>query len=348
MRRKRRRTVRRAILAIVVLGGLAAGGVVLAVIGGIARNEPRVDIAAVTALATSGDADAQLELANYYSGASKDGKAKPAEAFRWYLKAAEQGNPEAEEAAGRMLLYGIGVPADTSAAMEWYRKAAEHGRPESQGRLANFYQDGISVPQDFALALQWYRKATSQGHAESMYRLGIMYAEGQGLKRDFAAAGEWFRKAAENGYGFGVPEQYQEAVAWAEDVEKYRDAASEGVAEAQYRLATLYYGPQARARNIPQDREAAVALYHSAATKGHALAMYALGLIYQGKISRETLPDTDYVQAHMWYNLAASRLPPGAERDLAVKDRDFLARYRLTPEQLAEAQRLAREWQPSL
>jgi TPR repeat protein len=335
-------------LAVVVLGGLAAAGVVAAVIGGTARNEPRVDIAAATARATSGDADAQLELANYYSAASKGGKARPAEAFRWYLKAAEQGIPEAQEAAGRMLLYGIGVPANTTAAMEWYRKAAEQGRAEAQGRLAIFYHDGISLPQDFALALQWYRKAAAQGHAESMYRLGIMYAEGQGLEQDFAAAGEWFRTAAENGYGFGVPEQYQEAVAWAEDVEKYRDAAAEGVAEAQYRLATLYYGPKARARNIPQDREAAVALYHSAAAKGHALAMYALGLIYQGKISRESLPDTDYVQAHMWYNLAASRLPPGPERDLAVKDRDFVARYRLSPEQLAEAQRLAREWQPSL
>jgi hypothetical protein len=232
--------------------------------------------------------------------------------------------------------------------MEWYRKAAEQGRAEAQGRLAIFYHDGISIPQDFALALQWYGNAAAQGHAESMYKLGIMHAEGQGIAQDFAGAGEWFRKAAEGGYGFGVPEQYQEAVAWAEDVQKYRDAASAGVAEAQYRLATLYYGPQARARNVPQDREAAIALYHSAATKGHALAMYSLGLIYQGKISRETLPDTDYVQAHMWYNLAASRLPPGRERDLAVKDRDFLARYRLTPEQLAEAQRLAREWQPSL
>lgn len=320
----------------------------VALVGDVARNESRIDVKALTARATDGDAEAQLQLGNYYSADSDGGRARPAEAFRWYLKAAEQGVPEAQEAAGHMLLYGIGVPADTNAAMEWYRKAAEQGRAEAQGRLAIFYHDGISVPQDFALALQWYRKAAAQGHAESMYNLGIMNAEGQGIEQDFVAAGEWFRKAAENGYGFGVPEQYQEAVGWAEDVEQYREAAAAGDADAQYRLATLYYGPEARARNIPQDREAAVALYHAAAAKGHALAMYSLGLIYQGKISQETLPDTDYVQAHMWYNLAASRLPPGRERDLAVKDRDFLARYRLTPDELAEAQRLAREWKPSL
>jgi len=351
MRRKRRRSgaMRRVVLFALLLAGVAVAGIVaFAVVGDLSRNEPRIDVKTLTARATKGDANAQLQLGNYHSAASKDGRAKPAEAFRWYLKAAEQGVPEAQEAAGRMLLYGIGVPADTAAAMEWYRKAAEQGRAEAQGRLANFFHDGISVPQDFALALEWYRKAVAQGDGESMYNLGVMYAEGRGLERDFFVAGEWFRKAAENGYGFGVPEQYQEAVAWAEEVQKYRGAAEAGDAEAQYRLATLYYGPKARARNIPQDREAAIALYHSAADKGHALAMYALGLIYQGKISRQTLADTDYVKAHMWYNLAASRLSPGRERDLAVKDRDFLARYRLSPEQLAEAQRLAREWQPSL
>ena len=53
----------------------------------------------------------------------------------------------------------------------------------------------------------------------------------------------------------------------------------------------------------------------------------------------------DYVQAHMWYNLAASRLPPGKDRDDSVKNRDIAAE-KMTPAQIAEAQRLAREWKP--
>jgi len=44
----------------------------------------------------------------------------------------------------------------------------------------------------------------------------------------------------------------------------------------------------------------------------------------------------------MWHNLAASRLT-GEDRDQAVGNRDFIAN-RLSPDQLAEAQRLAREW----
>ena len=53
----------------------------------------------------------------------------------------------------------------------------------------------------------------------------------------------------------------------------------------------------------------------------------------------------DYVQAHMWLSLAAARLPPGEKRDLAVLGRDTVEKL-MPPDQLAEAQRLAREWKP--
>ncbi len=51
----------------------------------------------------------------------------------------------------------------------------------------------------------------------------------------------------------------------------------------------------------------------------------------------------DYVQAHKWYNLAAASLPPGEDRDRAVRNRDLIE-GKMTPAQMAEAQRLAREW----
>ena len=48
----------------------------------------------------------------------------------------------------------------------------------------------------------------------------------------------------------------------------------------------------------------------------------------------------DYVQAHMLFNLAASAgLPSG------LKNRDTVAK-KMTPAQVAEAQKLAREWKP--
>ena len=53
----------------------------------------------------------------------------------------------------------------------------------------------------------------------------------------------------------------------------------------------------------------------------------------------------DYVQGYMWTDLAASRYPPGKDRDIAVKNRDIIAK-RMTPAQISEAQKLAREWKP--
>jgi len=52
----------------------------------------------------------------------------------------------------------------------------------------------------------------------------------------------------------------------------------------------------------------------------------------------------DYIQAYMWYNLAASN-SRGDLRLLAVKGRNQAAKE-MTPEDLSEAQRLASEWKP--
>ena len=52
----------------------------------------------------------------------------------------------------------------------------------------------------------------------------------------------------------------------------------------------------------------------------------------------------DAVRAHIWINLAASQLS-GEERERVGKVRDFIA-SKLTPDQLAKAQELARNWQP--
>jgi hypothetical protein len=48
------------------------------------------------------------------------------------------------------------------------------------------------------------------------------------------------------------------------------------------------------------------------------------------------------------FDLAASRFPASdaEDRDKAVKNRDLMA-AKMTPEQIAEAQKLAGEWKPS-
>jgi hypothetical protein len=52
----------------------------------------------------------------------------------------------------------------------------------------------------------------------------------------------------------------------------------------------------------------------------------------------------DDVQTHLWVNIAASRAN-GEDAERYVKLRDAAA-AQMTPAQIAEAQRLAREWKP--
>ena len=51
----------------------------------------------------------------------------------------------------------------------------------------------------------------------------------------------------------------------------------------------------------------------------------------------------DYVEAHKWYNLAASQAFVDDLRNRATENRDSIA-AKMTPAQVAEAQKLAREW----
>jgi len=72
-----------------------------------------------------------------------------------------------------------------------------------------------------------------------------------------------------------------------------------------------------------------------------ALAQFVLGTMYEEGTAGGS---HDYVQAHMWVNLAASRASGDAQKKYADY-RDRLARE-MTAQQIAEAQRLAREWRP--
>ena len=87
---------------------------------------------------------------------------------------------------------------------------------------------------------------------------------------------------------------------------------------------------------MQQDYGEAVRWYRLAANQGYADAQSDLGVMYWDGMGVQK----DYVLAHMWLNLAAVQ---GIER--APKMRDTIE-VLMTPGQLAEAQRLAREWRP--
>ena len=135
--------------------------------------------------------------------------------------------------------------------------------------------------------------------------------------------------------------------AWAGDVEdgnaallrkdyataliKYKRAAAQGKAIAQSNLGVMY----SKGQGVVQDYAEAVRWWKLAAEQGTAAAHGALGFMYgegQGVVQ-------DYMRAHMWYNLAAIK-----GDSVEVKNRDIVAN-KMTSQQIAEAQKLARECQ---
>jgi TPR repeat protein len=124
--------------------------------------------------------------------------------------------------------------------------------------------------------------------------------------------------------GMGVVQDHKEAVRW------YRKAADQGDAAAQFNLALMY----ANGQGVAQDYKEAVKWYRKSAEQGVAAAQSNLGLMY----SDGTGVLNDNVRAHMWYNVA------GANGNKIGADNRVIIEKRMTPAQIAEAQKLAREW----
>jgi uncharacterized protein len=126
--------------------------------------------------------------------------------------------------------------------------------------------------------------------------------------------------------GRGVPQDDVQARQW------YEKAAAKGQAKAQYNLGILYFNGE----GVPKDYQQALRWFRLAADQGEALAQTKIAIMYD---EGQGMPQ-NVVQAHKWYNLAARNGDkPAAEL------RDAIANQ-MTPAQIAEAQKLAREWKP--
>jgi hypothetical protein len=229
---------------------------------------------------------------------------------------------------------------DYVTAMRLWRPLADQGNAPIQAVVGAMYENGQGVPQNYAAALSWYRKAADKGDALAQNSLGAMYGSGRGVPQNYAEAVKWYRLAADQGYadaqfnigvmyfkGQDVAQDYAQAMKW------FREAADQGKAKAQIALWGIYF----KGLGVPQDYNQAMKWAREAADQGDAAGQSVLGSMYtQG----QGVPK-DYISAYMWANLAAAR---GAKDMGELRDR--IARL-MTPTQIAEAQKLAREWKPT-
>ena len=110
-------------------------------------------------------------------------------------QAAEQGEPGAQRALGRLYLRGNGVEQNACESARWYHRAAVQGDRLAQHRLGELYATAGAL-QDYTTAAWWYRRAAEQGHTAAQLRLGQLYRDGNGVPQDYVAAYRWIHLAA--------------------------------------------------------------------------------------------------------------------------------------------------------
>ena len=198
---------------------------------------------------------------------------------------------------------------------EGARKGAEQGDAKQQAALAFYYQFGLGVKKDNAEAANWYHRAVEQGYTPALYQLFGMCRNHSTTARECAYVLESLRPLAENGNPV-----------------------------AQYDLGRLLE----EGLGLPQDfgpsrnYSEAATYYRKSAEQGNWEAQMSLGQLYE---NGRGVPQ-DFVLAHMWLNLAAAAGPTLMQEGLA-KEREAVASL-MTQDQIAEAQRLAREWKPTI
>lgn len=228
--------------------------------------------------------------------------------FELVRSQAEKGDAQAQLTLGSYYASGRGVSRDLIKAFKWHRKAAEQGLAQAQYRLAAEYANGAGVKQDPIEAVKWLRRAAEQGLAEAQWQLGRCYSTGEGIGENPVAAAGWFRKAAEQ-----------------------NDAAG------QYSLGNCYFEGYGVTKDIPEG----VAWTRKAAEQGYPEAENGYGMCFA---KGRGVPQ-DYLQAYKWFNLAAAQ---GGEHNTDARMNLSMAERAMTPQQIAQAQKLAMEFKPRL
>lgn len=252
---------------------------------------------------------------------------------------AESGDPQSQFELGRRYFNGEGVQKDPAKAVEWFRRSAEQGNAKSKGWLGILYVQGVHLPREAVKGLELLRQSADEGDARAQGFLGLLYQVGAEVPLDLAKAVDWTRKAAEQGdslaqaqigdmyeRGIGVPKDLTAAAEW------YRKSAEQGHPWGQTALGVRYE----LGEGVPKDAEKALEWYRKAAEYGDKDGQWNLARMYWLGIGVAR----DMVRAYLWANLSAAQ-----GRGEAARLRDEMEQQ-MTPEQVAEAQRMARAWKP--
>lgn len=173
--------------------------------------------------------------------------------IRWSAelqKAAESGDIAAQRNLGICLLYELGIKADENEAFPWFKKAADKGDPEAQTYVGDFYygEFGDLFEDKESEAYKWYKKAADRNFPYGIYLLAECYNLGDGVEEDEAKYLELLRKAADmrcSEAAYDLAFEYKDGKHLPQDISKYYEymivAAEEGIPMAMINMGIAYY-----------------------------------------------------------------------------------------------------------
>ncbi|MBW8687761.1 SEL1-like repeat protein [Chitinophaga rhizophila] len=131
---------------------------------------------------------------------------------------------------------------DPAKAIAYYLQAARSGEPYAMSNLGLTYMYGKGIEPDIPEALKWLKKAAAMKHADAFVYLGDMHYLPQFNRVNYDKAREYYTAAFFSGMDIAdalghiheITEDYQQAHYY------YQQAADNGNAFAQWRLAGLY------------------------------------------------------------------------------------------------------------
>ena len=202
---------------------------------------------------------------------------------------------------------------------------------------------------DYATAIPIYRTLAEKGDISAQMRLGFLYESGAGPKRDWMESAKWFSKASDAGDESAVSVlcflgrywRHREGASPPPIIyELVEKVAKSGFAVAQFSLGVMNYPIGDRSFDAGKGNlTQALVWYRRAAEQGDIDAQVALGLAYAQGIGVVQ----DYIEADKWLTIAAYRAKSADELADIAGHHNKLA-HAMTSSQIAEAQKLAREW----
>ena len=214
-------------------------------------------------------------------------------AYNYYFEIAEKDDCEIKCNLGVMYKKGKGVKRDDQKALYWFTKASEQGCKRANFHIGMMYENGDGVKKNYLKALDYfmdsgvysehiknkieiYKKEAEVGEGELQYKLGLIYENGIGIRKYSKSAIYWYKKAASN-----------------------------GIRDANNRLACLYY------RNHDNESfEKAFDLLKKHAEIGDASTQCLLAEIYED--------EGDYENSLKWCEKASAKGDCHATHNLAL------------------------------